>query len=321
VATDVESVILTAADDGFHVPATDDPWWQESTWFYFMVPERRLSCTIYPWVRANQGILGGGVMIWDHTGRTPWDAVHWNYEWNYPYPEPGDLRDITFPMGISVQVLEPLRTYRLRYEHPDCSIDVVWDATIDAHVVGSDDYDNGAFAVHLDQQGRVTGRLVLAGEEIRVDCYATRDRSWGRRVPQRGMHMGFDIAIGETGGFVVYADEQTPGAPLLPGLGYLWRDGTRAAIASGRRVLERDGVWPARIVVEATDELGRSFEAVGDPVNWIACQNIPTMMNLLSLTRFTVSAEDGTTTELYGDIQDIWDVEEYRSFSRAINAG
>src|SRR3954454_20048299 len=164
--------------DAFHVPDDRHPWWQESAWFTFFVPQRRGSCTVYPWIRPNQARLGGGVMIWDDHGRHPWDALHWSYEWNHPYPEIGDLRSVTFPNGVSLTCVEPSRRYRLGYEAPGCTIDVSWDATSDPHVISSGDYDNGAFAGHLDQQGRVTGTITVAGERLDVDCYATRDRSW-----------------------------------------------------------------------------------------------------------------------------------------------
>ena len=129
----------TPDDDQFHRPTTDDPWWNETCWFTLMVPERQLYCYVYPWVRANQGILGGGVMVWDDRGRHPWDAVHWDYQWTYPYPELGDLRDITFPTGISIQCIEPLSKYRVAYEHPDCSLDVTFEAVLPPHVLGQDD--------------------------------------------------------------------------------------------------------------------------------------------------------------------------------------
>ncbi len=167
--------------DAFHRPTTDDPWWQETAWFTLMVPERSLSCYVYPWVKANQGILGGGVMVWDDRGRHPWDALHWDYQWTYPYPELGDLRDITFPTGIRMQCLEPLTKYRVTYDHPRCSIDVTFDAILPAHVLGEDDDTSGTFSGHLDQQGHVTGAITLDGERLDVDCYAMRDRSWGRR--------------------------------------------------------------------------------------------------------------------------------------------
>ena len=34
---------------------------------------------------------------------------------------------------------------------------------------------------HFDQAGHVTGTMVLHGEEIPIDCYSVRDRSWGPR--------------------------------------------------------------------------------------------------------------------------------------------
>jgi hypothetical protein len=33
---------LLPEDDQFHPPETDDPWWTETGWFSWMVPERNL---------------------------------------------------------------------------------------------------------------------------------------------------------------------------------------------------------------------------------------------------------------------------------------
>jgi hypothetical protein len=308
---------LTPDDDNFHTPTSDDPWWQETAWFTLIVPERRLSCYVYPWVRPNLGILGGGVMVWDEHGRHPWDALHWDYQWSYPYPDLGDLRDITFPSGLRVQCLEPLTKYRVTYEHPQCSLDVTFDALLPPHVVGGDGDTSGTFAMHLDQQGHVTGRLAVGGEEHEVDCFAIRDRSWGRRVPTPGLHVGYDLATSATSAFVVFSQPDMPGSPLVEGYGYLWRDGESAAFASGSRELERDGVWPTRVVVRARDALGRKLEAVGECVNHMGFQNMPSMMNLVSLVRWDFEGSDGTATEAWGEAEDVWDVERYRPFARA----
>jgi hypothetical protein len=37
---------------------------------------------------------------------------------------------------------------------------------------------------HLDKFGHVTGLLLLHGEEITIDCYAMRDRSWWHLRPE-----------------------------------------------------------------------------------------------------------------------------------------
>ena len=304
--------------DAFHVPTSDDPWWQETAWFTFMVPEQNLYCYVYPWVKANQGVLGGGVMVWDDRGRHPWDAVHWDYQWTYPYPVLGDLRDIAFPTGISIQCLEPLTKYRVAYEHPQCSFDVTFDAILPAHILGPDDDTSGTFSGHLDQQGHVLGSITIGGTRFDVDCYAMRDRSWGRRVPTPGLHIGYDLCAEEHSAFVVFSQPDAPGAPIVENFGYLWRDGEQVPLRSGSRVLEREGVWPRRVIVRALDQQGRALEAVGEVANHMGFQNMPSMMNLVGLVRWEYEGSDRTATEAWGEFEDVWDVDRYRQFAREL---
>lgn len=51
-------VALTEADDRFREPTRDDPFWSETVWFSFTVPERNMQGYVYPWIRPNQGLLG-----------------------------------------------------------------------------------------------------------------------------------------------------------------------------------------------------------------------------------------------------------------------
>ena len=307
----------TPADDDFHRPTTDDPWWNETAWFTMMVPDRNLYCYVYPWVRANQGLLGGGVMVWDDRGRYPWEAVHWDYHWTYPYPELGDLRDVTFPTGITMQCLEPLQRYRVAYEHPTCSLDVTFEGLLPPHGLGGDDDTTGTFAGHLDQQGRVRGRLVVDGEEHAIDCFGIRDRSWGRRVPTPGMHIGYDIATGADTAFIAFSYPESPGEPLVPGFGYLWCDGQQAPLATGTRTIQRDGTWPRSVTVRGEDERGRPLRADGECVNWMAFQNLPSMVNLVSLVRWEVARPEGAPDVVWGEMEDVWDVDRFRRFARA----
>ena len=57
-------LILSTEDDDFHTPPDSDPFWNETAWFSFTIPERKIQGYVYPWVRANQKILGGGVWVW-----------------------------------------------------------------------------------------------------------------------------------------------------------------------------------------------------------------------------------------------------------------
>jgi hypothetical protein len=267
-------------------------------------------------VKPNQGILGGGVMVWDDRGRHPWDARHWDYQWTYPYPTPGDLRDITFPTGITMRCVEPMQTYRVTYEHPRCSIDVTFEAILPAHILGAEDDTSGTFSGHVDQQGHVTGAITLDGDRIGVDCFAMRDRSWGPRVPTPGLHIGYDLCAEARSAFVVFSQPDAPGSPIVENFGYLWRDGEQWPLRSGTRVLERDGVWPRRVVVRAEDAAGRAFEAVGEVRNHMGFQNLPSMMNVVGLVRWEYEGSDGAATVGWGEFEDVWDVERYRRFAR-----
>jgi hypothetical protein len=308
----VSALEPSAEHDCFHPPTSDDPWWSETTWFNFMVPERKLYCYVYPWVKANQGICGGGVMAWDDRGRTPLDALHWDYQWSHPYPELGDLRDITFPTGVSIKCLEPLTSYALSYEHPAFAFDVRWDAILPVHLLEDD--GSGTFAGHLDQQGRVSGTVTVAGETLPVDCHGIRDRSWGRRVPTPGMHIGYDICTSADAAFVAFSSPDDDGKLLG---GYLWHAGDQVTLAAGTRVLERDGVWPSRVVIAAVDGQGRHLDAVGTPLNWMGFQNLPSMTNLISLVRWQMTVDDGDPLVAFGELEDVWDAELFRRFARA----
>jgi hypothetical protein len=145
-----------------------------------------------------------------------------------------------------------------------------------------------------------------------------RDRSWGRRVPTPGLHIGYDLCADEHSAFVVFSQPDSPGTPIVENFGYLWRDGEQVSLRSGSRVLERDGVWPRRVIVRGLDQQGRALEAVGEVVNRMGFQNMPSMMNLVGLVRWEYEGSDRTTTEAWGEFEDVWDVERYRQFAREV---
>ena len=47
-------------DDEFHTPTSDDPYWTETCWFTFHIPERRISGQLYPYFSPNQGTCAAG---------------------------------------------------------------------------------------------------------------------------------------------------------------------------------------------------------------------------------------------------------------------
>ena len=82
---------LVSADDTFHDPG-DDPWWTETVWFGWMVPERKMLGSFYPFFRPNMGVQAGGVWLFDDTAELPWEVCFFDFNWHLPMAPGLDLR-------------------------------------------------------------------------------------------------------------------------------------------------------------------------------------------------------------------------------------
>ena len=274
------------ADDDFHDEVMADRWWEtETCWFSWNVPERKLGGWTYCQARPNAQLCNGGVWVWDDSAAYSWELpYHVSYSGlRLPPRAERDLRDFEWPNGVHVRCLEPLTRYEIRYsDPPDLELAIVFDAVMppNPHPVGVPPFLKGT---HFDQAGHVTGEMVLHGEHIAIDCFATRDRSWGprpqgrpKRKPTSGVdtqHTGaggvgysFGTASGADG-FLVYSIPSADTDPVV--CGYLTRDGEYAHILSGSRELhvDPDTGWPRRIAIEAVDDQGRTLHAEGEAVS------------------------------------------------------
>jgi hypothetical protein len=122
---------LTAADDDFHQP-DDNPWYLETFWFSYNVPERNLEGYIYTKFYPNQRIYGGGALAWDHTAYLPWEILYYDLQWHLPWPEVETLKDCALPNGTSLKCLEPLQKYHVKYQSEEHDVDIIWDAVLPA---------------------------------------------------------------------------------------------------------------------------------------------------------------------------------------------
>jgi hypothetical protein len=301
-------------DDEFHPPASDDPWWTETCWFTFTVPERRLSGQLYPFFRPNQRVAAGGAYFWDERGDQTWNCLYAKNFWHLPLPEQ-PLSDIALPNGIRYRCLEPLTRYALAYDDPDggdeLHVDLTFTAVTPPHYLGSS---------HLDQPGRYRGTIALRGERIEVDAFGFRDRSWGPR-PQFGQ--GLTSSPAARGGYsYATASERDAfhtitmdfGQGCISIHGYLLREGRWAKLAKGRReVIERDARtgYPLRVEIEATDELGRALHAQGTCLNRLGVFLNPNLFTVNCLTEWRF---DGVTA--FGEDHDNWSAPAARRFFR-----
>lgn len=293
----------THPDDEFHPPASDDPYWTETCWFTFTVPERRLSGQLYPFFRPNQGVVAAGAYVWDDEGDQPWNCRYAKNFWHLPIPDQ-PLSDIALANGIRYRTVEPLQRYEITYDDPDgdeLHMALTFDAVTPPHYLGGS---------HLDQPGRFRGTIVLHGEEIPVDAFGFRDRSWGVRsqfgpglASTPAGHGGYTYATAsERDAFHTITMDFGSGMNSIHG--YLLRDGEWAKLATATRtVLERTpGTgFQTRVLIEGVDELGRTLHAEGRCLNQLGFFINPNLFTINCLTEWEF---DGVTA--FGEDHDNW---------------
>jgi hypothetical protein len=294
----------TASDDSFHAPATDDPYWTETAWFGFHVPERKLAGAVYPVFRPNLGICSSGVYVWDASAEEPHDILYARTFWHLPMPT-DDLTKLTLPSGLSYRQIDPLQKYEVRYDDAgEITLDLVFDAICAPHAPAV-----GATG-HLDQPGHVTGTLVLHGDAIDVDCFEMRDRSWSVRADTGPVDAGYDYAIaGPDAAFL--AMSMRAGEQQLVLAGFHLVDGRPVRLVSGERHVERRDGKPVRTRIEADDEEGRTLVAEGSCVNRFAFQSSPNYFAWMSLTDWSFDGVHG-----WGEDQDVWSPDRWRALNR-----
>jgi len=205
--TMTEDTPFVPEDDTYH-PAGDDPFWVETNWWSFNVPERQIGAWLHCGYNAKRNEATWRVFVWDPRGADPGRLAYYRKAADVPMEEAApDLRDITFPQGgYSVKMLRPLMDYHLRYRDADADVAIELEHR---SVHPPHRFTPGEAPMlnnpHLDQLGHVTGELVLQGERIPVDCYSVRDRTWGPRgghhsQSQKGAYVRGEHRVAHPGG-------------------------------------------------------------------------------------------------------------------------
>lgn len=334
-------------DDCYH-PLSDDPYETETNWWSWNVPERGIGGWIHTPYYPNRKTMTSRIFCWDPSG---WDQARMAYYRKVEeaaMPDNPDLRDITFPgIGYSLKMLEPGMKYHLFYEDKDrdFGLDFVFTG---AHPPRRFEPGEPPFinTPHYDQLGKVEGTLRLRGEDIRLDCWSVRDRTWGPRggpyaqsrkqsyatdldrvrdpggprwreiERERGrgrIQYIFGHADGESGflGFVRSQDGTADGWSPMNG-GYLLRDGVYGDLdgAKSRMRAFRDPAtgWCSHMQVELADREGRTMEIEGFAVSRMSEAGYGTNQ----LFRWDFDGKVG-----WGEDQDVWNP---RHFLRMLDA-
>src|ERR1700712_2556910 len=105
------------ADDDFHASPDDNPFWAETTWWSFNVPERKLGGWLHAQFNTNRDAVTWRVYVWDPSGARPEDVRYFRMATDVPLTDATpDLRDVAIPGGgFSVRMLRPLRDYHIEF--------------------------------------------------------------------------------------------------------------------------------------------------------------------------------------------------------------
>jgi len=306
---DLEGWGLVPEDDNFHAP-NDDPWWTETAWYAWFVPERNLVGYFYPVFRPNKGVQSGGMIVYDHRAELPWELLVFEYDWHAAIPTGLDLRDAKLANGMSLRCLEPSRRFEIGYTSRDLEMSLNVEAAVRPLVTMAEPPFNKG---HIDQLCRVTGEMVLLGERIAVDCIAMRDRSWGPREDGRQPTVGYAYGAQDPdNAFLAVAVADRSGIWRVT-TGFLQRDGVWSKLASGVRSVERDADGrPEVIHVEAKDEAGRSLLAQGRVRSRQVFTAYPSMFCWNGLVEWGFDGAHG-----FGEDQDVWHPRRWRAFKAA----
>lgn len=303
------SLAVSAADEHFH-ERSEHPHWNESAWFGVTLPEREASAYVYFYHRPNMNLSAGGVKVWDPSGSSEYDCLGYDWDRTQALPAGADMFDFSLPIGLTVTMREPFTSFDITH-HGSFDAELHWERITEPYAFGpnaglegwttaADGYTNG----HYQQFGQLTGHITIGGDRIVVDGPAIRDRSWGPRsaVAARRAELMWCAAPGGSS-FSVYSvsPHEVSADPVIGttdtvAFGHYTRDGVGSTIVGGTsRVLDRgpDG-RPLRMVLDATDALGRTLHAEGTGLNALVWSVYDRTYQLPCTTRWEFDGQTAT---------------------------
>lgn len=308
-------------DAEFHFEATD-PTWAETNFFGFYDPKRRLNVGVYALFRPTLGVVSSTICMNSARAVTPWEADFCDLRAALPMPSPPSLRDYRLANGLQVRSGAANREWDIGYDDGEGTrIEVHYTALMPPFDIHDPEMDpmcgsqseagkfawGTAYNGHFDQTGHFTGRVVLRGEEIPIDCVSTMDHSWGPR-PERGkpcmswLHAHFpgDLAVHSIFGF----DPQRNGEELWLAHGYVLQDGRVSGLrAGGGRVQRLQERYAERLELQLTDRDGGAWSLQGQAHTTFPWQCWPNMVSFNALCEWQLQDRAG-----WGEVQDFFEL-------------
>ncbi len=315
---------LSPADDLLHPDIdTDDFTQTETYWFNFYVPERKLSGAIYCWMHKKLNTCTSGVWIWRGVKSHHLLSEHFNVQAHLPYPVQVGAT-VTVPhIGLSYEVVEPLRTIDIHYRDPSSG------TVVELRAQGVAPPAVRGNGHHFEQAMRMTGHIVLQGETIAVDSLTVRDRSWGQgRSEDPADHPPLNWAVGafDQGrvAFNILACDDPAKHPEWEGVysvkpqsvlrdGWLAVDGELRRLSNVSQLVTREDtamLYPCGYACEFDDETGEHHRLTGRLVARSPWGVWPNLHSTFCLMEWTLDGLVG-----HGDLQDSFWIGHLQAFS------
>jgi len=265
----------TEADERMHREANAevaDPASTETHYLPFSSPEHNVHSVNYLWLHPKVGSASGGVWTWRGMKPSQLHSEIFDVRDHMPIEVVGDMDSYELPNGYSVEVVKPAEEIRVSYEDPerDSAFDVTLTAIMPPAMLA-----NGR---HFEQGMRTRGSLRLRGEDIQVDGFALRDKSWGEARPEDPLQLPpvhwITCFFHEDFAVHVVAMEDPDHEPLwtqalefskervdASGRGWVWRDGELTGLAeiSLRTDWDRSTGYPTGHLIEIVDTNGKPY--------------------------------------------------------------
>ena len=296
----------------------------ETQYFGFYVPEANIYGFTYFWLRPNLNAIMGGIFICEGIKRNHIQAELFDFHQNILHTEviTDDLRHYKLPNSYEVEVLEPGKRMRLRYDDP------VLQNKVDLAITAASPVAMRANNKHFEQAMHYKGSLTLRGKTHQVDCYNVRDRSWGELRPEVGMELppltwttgcfGPDFAFNCSA--FDHPDRNPVTMKALPiteemafNDGWIWRNGELVKITSINKLTQRDPVngRPLSHDMLAVDVNGREYHIKGTVTAGLPQSFWPNCLSHMGMTRWDCDGNTG-----WGDTQEIQWAEFTRKFTQ-----
>jgi len=280
--------------------------------YMIYVPEERISSIIHFWLHPNLNVITAGPMVYQGHKANQLCCEIFDIRAYHDASGLGDGSDMTFASGHRIEILEPFKKIRIRYDDADRgnSLDVV--LTSAAPPVMRENNK------HFEQICRSQGTLRLRGKSYVIDSFAVRDRSWGELRQESpyplppytwmtaifpSLRMYWQVSGHDD---PELNPEWGSHFELRPEHvfkdGWIQRDGELLRLKSLSKLTTRDPTTrrPMSHQLHFVDAHDREYQVAGEVVASVPWQAWPNMICYMCLTRWTWEGHEG-----FGDTQEV----------------